>query len=118
MIDEEGRLRDLSSVLDDIDGAALSDKALRKLAKVDENTLPLVRGNPRFGVPVKGIGKFIGIGMNYRDHAAELGAAIPTEPIVFMKAITCLTGPDRQVIAFMNTIGSVGIGNSISAAWS
>ena len=98
LFDEEGRLRDLSGVVADIDGALLSDKALRKLAKVDYKTLPLVRGNPRLGVPLKGIGKFIGIGLNYSDHAAEIGATPPSEPIVFMKAITCLNGPDDAVM--------------------
>jgi 2,4-diketo-3-deoxy-L-fuconate hydrolase len=98
LLDEEGRLRDLSGVVADIDAAALSDKALRKLAKVDPKTLPLVRGTPRFGVPVKGIGKFIGIGLNYADHAAETGQPIPKEPIVFMKAISCLSGPDDPVM--------------------
>ncbi|MFL6675980.1 MAG: fumarylacetoacetate hydrolase family protein [Massilia sp.] len=95
--DEEGRLRDLSGVIPDIDAAVLSDRALRKLAKIDPETLPLVRGTPRFGVPVRGIGKFIGIGMNYSDHADEIKAAIPKEPIMFMKAITCLSGPDDPI---------------------
>ena len=98
MLDEEGRLRDLSGVLADIDPAQLSDKALRKLAKVDYKTLPLVRGNPRLGVPLTGIGKFIGIGLNYADHAAETGAPIPKEPIIFMKAISCLNGPDDPIM--------------------
>ncbi len=98
LFDEEGRLRDLSGVVADIDGAVLSDKALRKIAKIDYKTLPLVRGNPRLGVPLKGIGKFIGIGLNYSDHAAEIGATPPKEPIVFMKAITCLNGPDDAVM--------------------
>jgi 2,4-diketo-3-deoxy-L-fuconate hydrolase len=98
LFDEEGRLRDLSGLVADIDGAILSDRALRKIAKIDYRTLPLVRGNPRFGVPVAKIGKFIGIGMNYADHAAEIGAPIPTEPPVFMKAITCLNGPDDAVM--------------------
>jgi len=97
LFDEEGRLRDLSGVIADIDGSVLSEKALRKLSKVDWKTLPLVRGNPRLGVPVKGIGKFIGIGMNYSDHAAEVGAPIPTEPIMFTKAISCLSGPDDPI---------------------
>jgi 2,4-diketo-3-deoxy-L-fuconate hydrolase len=97
LFDEEGRLRDLSGVIDDIDGAVLSEKALRKLAKLDWKTLPLVRGTPRFGVPVKGVGKFIGIGMNYSDHAAEVGADIPKEPIMFMKATSCLSGPDDPI---------------------
>jgi 2,4-diketo-3-deoxy-L-fuconate hydrolase len=98
MIDEEGRLRDLSAHINDIDAAQLSDKALRKLAKIDEKTLPLVRGNPRFGVPVAGSRKFIGIGLNYADHAEETGQAKPKEPIVFMKAITCLNGPDDDIV--------------------
>jgi len=98
LFDEFGRLRDLSGVVDDIDGSMLSDRALKKIAKIDYTTLPLVRGNPRIGVPVAKIGKFIGIGMNYADHAAELGAPIPTEPPVFMKAITCLNGPDDAIM--------------------
>jgi 2,4-diketo-3-deoxy-L-fuconate hydrolase len=98
LFDEEGRLRDLSGVIADVDAGVLSDRALRKLAKVDYKTLPLVRGNPRLGVPVKGVGKFIGIGMNYADHAAETGSPVPKEPVFFMKAITCLSGPDDQVV--------------------
>jgi 2,4-diketo-3-deoxy-L-fuconate hydrolase len=97
LFDDEGRLRDLSGVIDDIDAAVLNDRALRKLGKVDTKTLPLVRGNPRLGVPVKGVGKFIGIGMNYADHAAETGAAVPTEPIFFTKAISSLSGPDDPI---------------------
>jgi 2,4-diketo-3-deoxy-L-fuconate hydrolase len=97
LFDEEGRLRDLSGVIPDIDGAVLGDRALRKLAKIDTKTLPLVRGTPRLGVPIKGIGKFIGIGMNYSDHAAEVNAPIPLEPIIFMKSISCLSGPDDPV---------------------
>ncbi|VXC50212.1 fumarylacetoacetate hydrolase family protein [Massilia sp. 9I] len=97
LFDEEGRLRDLSGIIDDIDASQLGDKALRKLAKLDWKTLPQVRGNPRLGVPVKGVGKFIGIGMNYADHAAETGAAVPKEPIFFTKAISCLSGPDDPV---------------------
>jgi 2-keto-4-pentenoate hydratase/2-oxohepta-3-ene-1,7-dioic acid hydratase in catechol pathway len=97
LFDEEGRLRDLSGVIGDIDASVLSEKALRKLAKVDWKTLPVVRGNPRFGVPVKGVGKLIGIGMNYSDHAAEVGAPIPKEPIMFMKATSCLNGPDDPI---------------------
>ena len=98
LFDEFGRLRDLSGVVADIDGSMLSDRALKKIAKIDYTTLPLVRGNPRIGVPVAKIGKFIGIGMNYADHAAEVGAPIPTEPPVFMKAITCLNGPDDAIM--------------------
>ncbi len=98
LFDEEGRLRDLSGVITDIDASVLNERALKKLAKVDYKTLPLVRGNPRFGVPVAGSRKFIGIGMNYADHAAETGAPVPKEPIFFMKAITCLSGPDDPIV--------------------
>lgn len=98
LIDEEGKLRDLSGVIGDIGGANLSDKAMRKLAKIAPESLPLVRGNPRYGVPVAGVGKFIGIGLNYADHAAESGLPAPKEPIVFMKAITSLSGPDDDVM--------------------
>ena len=98
LIDDEGRLRSLAGIVDDIGPELLSDKALRKLAKVDVKTLPLVRGEPRFGVPLKGIGKFIGIGLNYADHARETGMPIPNEPIVFMKAISSLSGADDPVM--------------------
>jgi 2,4-didehydro-3-deoxy-L-rhamnonate hydrolase len=98
LIDEQGKLRDLSGVLDDIGPEQLADKVLAKLAKIDPQTLPPVRGNPRKGVPVARVGKFIGIGLNYSDHAAEAGMAIPKEPIVFMKATSCLSGPDDPIM--------------------
>jgi 2-keto-4-pentenoate hydratase/2-oxohepta-3-ene-1,7-dioic acid hydratase in catechol pathway len=97
LFDEEGRLRSLAGIVDDIDASVLSEKSLRKLAKVDWKTLPIVRGEPRLGAPLKGVGKFIGIGMNYSDHAAEVGAPIPKEPILFMKATSCLSGPDDAI---------------------
>jgi 2-keto-4-pentenoate hydratase/2-oxohepta-3-ene-1,7-dioic acid hydratase in catechol pathway len=98
LIDEFGRLRSLAGIVDDITPAQLSDAALRKLQKIDPASLPLVRGAPRFGVPLAGIGKFIAIGLNYRDHAIETGMAIPPEPIVFSKAISCLSGPDDAIM--------------------
>ena len=98
LIDEFGRLRSLAGVVDDITPAQLSPQALKKLAKIDPASLPLVRGEPRFGVPLGGVGKFIAIGLNYRDHAIETGMAIPPEPIVFSKAITCLSGPDDPIL--------------------
>ncbi|HEV7817183.1 MAG TPA: fumarylacetoacetate hydrolase family protein [Janthinobacterium sp.] len=98
LIDEEGKLRDLSGIVADIDAGLLSDKALRKLGKLDHKTLPLVRGNPRFGVPLAGVGKFIGIGLNYSDHAAEAGMDLPAEPVVFMKATSSLSGPDDPIM--------------------
>ena len=98
MIDAEGRLRDLSKVVANIGPAELSPRGLKNLARVKPETLSIVAGNQRMGVPYVGIGKFVAIGLNYSDHAKEAGMAIPTEPIVFMKATTCINGPDDDVI--------------------
>jgi len=98
MIDAEGQLRDLSKVVPQIGPDEISPQGLRRLAKLKPESLPLVKGNPRLGVPYVGIGKFVAIGMNYSDHAAETGAPIPSEPIVFMKATTCISGPNDDVI--------------------
>ena len=98
LIDDEGKLRDLSGVIADIGAEQLSPKALRKLEKIPQASLPLVRGNPRYGVPVARVGKFIGIGLNYSDHAAEIGMPPPKEPVVFMKAVSCVNGPDDPVM--------------------
>ena len=98
LIDAEGRLRDLSGVVPDIGPAQLAPAALAKLRKLKTDKLPAVRGTPRLGCPVSGTGKFIAIGLNFADHAAESGAPIPKEPIVFMKAVTCLQGPNDPVM--------------------
>ena len=98
LIDEEGRLRDLSAVVEDIGPEQLSDKWLARLARIKPVSLPLVRGNPRRGVPVAQVGKFIGIGLNYSDHAQEAGLALPKEPIIFMKATSSLCGPDDPIM--------------------
>ena len=98
LIDSDGRLRDLSAVVADIGPDQLSDAALARLRKLKSDTLPLVKGSPRMGCPVAGIGKFIAIGLNYADHAAEAGMPIPAEPIVFMKATSCIQGPDDPVM--------------------
>ena len=98
LIDAEGRLRDLSGVIADVTPEHLSDKALAKLAKLKTDKLPLVKGKKRFGPPVSRVGKFIAIGLNYADHAAESGMPIPKEPIVFMKSTTCIQGPDDDVM--------------------
>lgn len=98
LIDAEGKLRDLSGVVKDIGPDQLSDAALAKLRRLKAATLPLVRGKPRMGCPVNGIGKFIAIGLNYSDHAAEAGMPIPKEPVVFTKAISCIQGPDDNVM--------------------
>ncbi len=98
LIDAVGQLRDLSAVLPDIGPAQLGDAALAKLRKLRTDKLPRVRGTPRIGCPVNRIGKFIAIGLNYSDHAAEAGMAIPKEPIIFMKATSCIQGPNDPVM--------------------
>ena len=97
MIDAQGQLRDLSGILSSIDQETISPKGLAKLRKIRPESLPLVKGNPRFGVPYTGITKFVAIGLNYRDHAAEANAQIPSEPVIFMKATTCITGPNDDI---------------------
>jgi len=98
LIDGQGKLRDLSGVLADIGPDQLSDAALAKIARIKTDKLPLVRGKPRMGCPVANIGKFIAIGMNYADHAAESGLPIPKEPVVFVKTINCIQGPDDNIM--------------------
>ncbi|MFM8756977.1 MAG: fumarylacetoacetate hydrolase family protein [Limnohabitans sp.] len=98
LIDAQGRLRDLSAVIADITPDMLSDKALARLARIKADKLPLVAGKKRYGPPVAGSGKFIGIGLNYADHAAESGMPIPKEPIFFMKSPHCIQGPDDDVM--------------------
>jgi 2,4-diketo-3-deoxy-L-fuconate hydrolase len=98
VIDGEGRLRDLSKVIDNIGPNEISPRQLRTLSRLKPETLPLVNSTPRFGVPYVGIGKFVAIGLNYSDHAKEAGMPIPSEPIVFMKATTCISGPSDDVI--------------------
>lgn len=97
MLDRSGRVRDLSAHVKDITGEALSPAALGKLKGVDPSSLPLVDGSPRLGSPVTNMSKFIAIGLNYADHAAESGMPIPAEPIVFLKANTSLCGPNDNV---------------------
>ncbi|MET3057228.1 fumarylacetoacetate hydrolase family protein [Serratia marcescens] len=97
MLDAQGRLRDLSQHIADVGGAALSPASLAKLRALDSAALPLVEGQPRLGACVGGIGKFICIGLNYADHAAETGAAIPEEPVVFNKWTSAVVGPYDRV---------------------
>ena len=98
LIDVNGHLRDLSSVVKDIGPDKLGDAALAKIAKVKTDKLPLVKGKPRYGNPVTSTPKFIAIGLNYADHAAESGLPIPAEPVVFMKATSCIQGPNDAVM--------------------
>jgi len=97
MLDDTGVLRDLSGVIDDITGATIGDEALAKLRGIDPATLPAVDGNPRLGACVGNIGKFLCIGLNYSDHAAETGAKIPEHPILFFKANSAIVGPNDDV---------------------
>lgn len=98
LVDGDGKLRDLSSVVPDIGPAQLSSLGLARIRKANPAKLPLVRGTPRFGCPVNGVSKFIAIGLNYADHAAESGVPIPKEPVVFMKATSCIQGPNDPVM--------------------
>lgn len=97
-LDAEGRIRDLSGVVADITPDQLWGEGLAALKAVDPETLPLVEGQPRYGVPVNGVRKFIAIGLNFADHAAESNLPIPPEPVVFTKAVSCLTGPNDTVV--------------------
>jgi 2,4-diketo-3-deoxy-L-fuconate hydrolase len=97
LIDAAGTLRDLSGEIPDVIGATLSPTILADLAKLDPGTLPPVEGNPRFGACVGQVGKFLCIGLNYSDHAAETGATVPPEPVLFTKATSAIIGPNDTV---------------------
>lgn len=98
LVDADGTLRDLSGTVEDIAGDTLSAETLARLAALDPATLPAVDGEPRLGPCVGGVGKLICIGLNYSDHAAETGAAVPEEPIIFMKATSAIVGPNDDVV--------------------
>jgi 2,4-didehydro-3-deoxy-L-rhamnonate hydrolase len=98
LLDAKGILRDLSVHISDVSPRVLTPDVLEKLGKIDPGQLPAVQGSPRLGVPVSGVGKFIGIGLNFADHAKESGLEPPPEPIFFMKAISCLNGPNDDVM--------------------
>ncbi len=97
LLDSNGSIRDLSGLIPDVDGASLNENSLKSIRDTDLDTLPLVSGNPRLGPCVGKVGKFICIGLNYSDHAAETGAVLPEEPIIFMKATSAITGPNDPV---------------------
>lgn len=97
LLDAEDTIRDLSDHIADIGGKALDPATLAQLSKLDPNSLPSVSGSPRLGPCVSNVGKFICIGLNYADHAAEAGLALPTEPVVFMKASSAIVGPNDNV---------------------
>ncbi len=98
LLDADGTIRDLSAHVADIAGTVLHPASLDMLAKLDPKSLPAVSGKPRLGACVAGTGKFICIGLNYSDHAAETGATVPPEPIIFMKASSAIVGPDDDVL--------------------
>jgi 2-keto-4-pentenoate hydratase/2-oxohepta-3-ene-1,7-dioic acid hydratase in catechol pathway len=98
MLDSEGALRDLSGIVPDIDGNVFAAETLAKLRGLNVDDLPLVKGSPRLGACVGAVGKFICIGLNYSDHAAESGMAVPKEPVVFMKATSSIIGANDDVM--------------------
>ena len=98
LLDAAGAIRDLSGIVTDIDGDTIAPESLARLRALDPASLPRVEGNPRLGACVARPGKFVCIGLNYADHAAETGAAIPDEPIVFMKATSALSGPNDPIL--------------------
>jgi 2-keto-4-pentenoate hydratase/2-oxohepta-3-ene-1,7-dioic acid hydratase in catechol pathway len=98
IVDAQGQIRDLSGVIPDITGATLSSESLSRIRSLDLNTLPLASSGQRLGACVGQVRNFIAIGLNYADHAAETGAAIPAEPIIFNKAPSCIVGPNDDVV--------------------
>jgi ureidoglycolate lyase len=97
LLDNDGKIRDLSGVIADVTGSVLIAESVTRLRSLDPAGLPLVSGEPRLGPCVGSVGKFIGIGLNYADHAAETGAAIPKEPVVFNKWVTCISGCNDDI---------------------
>lgn len=98
LLSRDGRIRDLSGVVEDIGGNVLSPEGLKQIAALDHEALPVVEGEPRLGPCVSGIGKIICIGLNYSDHAAESGMEVPTEPKIFYKATSSVVGPNDDVL--------------------
>ena len=98
LIDDEGRLRDLSRKVKDIGGDTLSPTSLNALRRLDTRRLPAVKGRPRLGPPVGNVGKFVAIGLNFVDHAKETNSPIPSDPIVFFKANTSISGPNDPIM--------------------
>ena len=103
LLDDNGRIRDLSEHLNDLDGASLDPDRLAALSKLNTNNLPTVDGTIRLGTPITGIGKIVAIGLNYSDHAKETNLPIPDEPIIFSKATTSLNGPNDDVVLPRNS---------------
>ena len=104
MLDQNGTIRDLSNIVEDIAGDVLLPEGLEKLKNLDPGSLPTIEGSPRMGACVSGIGKFICIGLNYSDHAEETGAKVPPEPIIFSKATSAVSGPNDDIIIPRNSV--------------
>ena len=104
MLDQNGMIRDLSNIVEDIAGDVHLPEGLEKLKNLDPSSLPTIEGSPRMGACVSGIGKFICIGLNYSDHAEETGASVPSEPIIFSKATSAVCGPDDDIIIPRNSV--------------
>jgi 2,4-diketo-3-deoxy-L-fuconate hydrolase len=98
LLDNEGRIRALSSFVDDLTADGLTPAQLRKMGDISLDRLPVVPGTPRLGTPYRGTGKFIAVGLNFSDHAAESGMPVPTEPIIFSKATSCIVGPNDNIM--------------------
>ncbi len=103
MLDSDGIIRDLSTIVPDLTGAVLAKDSLARIRAVDPSSLPVVAGTPRIGACISGVGKFICIGLNYSDHAAESNMAVPVEPVVFMKATSSIMGPNDNVMIPRNS---------------
>jgi 2-keto-4-pentenoate hydratase/2-oxohepta-3-ene-1,7-dioic acid hydratase in catechol pathway len=106
LVDASGAIRDLSGHVGDITPAELSPEVLARLAAIDPQSLPKVEGQPRYGAPVTGVGKFLAIGLNFSDHAAESNMPVPAEPIIFAKATTCIQGPNDEVMLPRDSVKS------------
>ncbi len=106
LLDAQGQMRDLSGIVGDITPELLSREGLAGLAAIDPSSLPLVPGEPRYGVPLTGVRKFIAVGLNFTDHAHESGMPIPKEPILFTKAVSCLSGPNDDVMLPRDSVKS------------
>ena len=103
ILDRDGNIRDLSSVINDLDGSSLGSETMQKLRSLNVEELPVVDGNPRLGSCIAKPGKFLAIGLNFSDHAKETGSPIPKAPIVFYKADTCISGPNDDVVQPKNS---------------
>jgi 2,4-didehydro-3-deoxy-L-rhamnonate hydrolase len=98
LLDDKGRIRELSSVIGDLTADSLSPTKLREIDRLSVDKLPIVPGTPRLGTPYRGVGKFVAVGLNYSDHAAESGLPVPAEPVIFFKATSCIVGPNDDIM--------------------